>query len=141
MTTSITSITSAAAKVLIASGKAAVEQALSNIEADLETAKTKAVNEASTLATELAAYLQAHATEVSTAQSLIARTLNTTAAASPSSVLPPGAPAITLSKPRTIGNFIAGLKAWLTKNGWKGYVLLGLGVLVLHYMWTHKIII
>lgn len=134
----MTTITSQVADVLIANGKAAVEAELSRIEADLTTAKNKAVNEAATLATQLANYLNAHATEVTSAQALITRANATTAGSVPpvSTV-----PAITLSKPRTVGNFIAGVKSYLATHGWKGYALLGIGVLVLHYMWTHKIII
>lgn len=135
-----TSITSAAAQALVAAGKAAVEQALTDVEAKLAAAKAEAVQDAATLATQLATYLNAHAAEVSTAQTLITRansTVTSTGTTAPVSAVP----AITLNKPFTVGNTIAAVKAWVSANGWKGYVVLGLGLLALRYMYMHNIII
>lgn len=130
--------TSTVAQALIAQGKAAVEAELSRIEGDLTIAKNKAITEAASLATELATYMNAHAAEVTNASALIARANTTTGGATvPVSTVP----AITLTKARTVGNTIAAVKAWVIANGWKGYATLGLGVLGLHYMWTHHIII
>jgi hypothetical protein len=128
---------STVAQALISQGKAAVEAELSRIEGDLTIAKNKAITEAASLATELATYMNAHAAEVNNASALIARANVTT---SGSTVPVSTVPAITLTKPVTVGNTIAAIKTWLSANGWKGYLVLGIGVLVLRYIWVHKII-
>lgn len=122
------SITSQVATALIAQGKAAVEAELARIETDIANAVTRGKTEAATLAASLAVHLDSHAAEVSTANALLARTAAITGAAQPAS----GIPAKSLTASR--------VKAFLATHGWRGYVLLGAGVLVLHYLWTHKIL-
>jgi hypothetical protein len=136
MTSSTASLTSTVANQLIADGKAAVEAELTRIEGDISAAVTKGKAEAATLATALAVKLDAHTAEAAMTSDLLARATGTVQA-------PPaaGSPAITLTAPTGLAKYWAAFKTWLSANGWKGYVILGLGVLVLHYMWEHKIII
>lgn len=133
----MTSITTTAAQALITAGKAAVEGELSRIEADLTAAKNAAIVDASTLANELAAYLAKHAAEVTTANTLIARanaTAQPAAAVAGSPV--PAAPAATLNT-----SLWTKVKTWFKAQGWKGYALVALSLAVIHYMYTHHIII
>lgn len=135
----MTSITSQAAAALIAAGKTAVEAELTRIEGDISTAIASGKAEAATLATALAFKLDAHTAEAAATQQLLTRataTVNPSAAAAIG-----GAPVITLTTPTGVSAVIAKIKTWLAANGWKGYALLGVGLLVLKYMFDHKIII
>src|ERR1700690_2086227 len=139
-----TSITSQVASALAAQGKAAVEAELTRIESDISSAVSKGKAEAATLAAQLAVHLDAHTAEVSTANALLSRT-NAIAAngtTNPSAV-PGASPALSLTAPSAFsaaGAKIEGVIAWIKNNGWKGYAALGVGILVLHFLWTHKII-
>lgn len=128
------SITSQVASALIAQGKTAVEAELARIEADISNALTKGRAEAATLASQLAVHLDSHSAEVATAAALISRTA--AIAGVTTDPAKPAGPVVSLTKP---GIFTKAL-TWIKSNGWKGYVLLGLGILVLHYVWSHKII-
>lgn len=127
------SITSQVATALLAQGKAAVEAELSRIETDISGAVAKAQTEAATLAAVLSVKLDAHNAEANVTAALLARSAAITAPAQAGS----GAPAITLSAK---AGLVAKVKSFLTTHGWKGYAVLGLGVLVLHYLWTNKIL-
>lgn len=131
-----TSITSQVAAALLAQGKAAVEAELARIETDISAAVTKGRAEAAVLATALANKLDAHAAETAAAQELLVRTQAVGGAKEP--VQPASSASITLTKAESK------LKAawvWLNTKGWRGWVLLGAGLLVLEYMYHHGILI
>lgn len=131
-----TSITSQVAAALLAQGKAAVEAELARIETDISAAVTKGRSEAAVLATALANKLDAHAAETAAAQELLARTqgIGGTPPVQPAS----SGASITLTAAESK------LKAawvWLNTQGWRGWVLLACGLLVLEYMYHHGILI
>lgn len=130
-----TSITSQVAAALLAQGKSAVEAELARIETDISAAVTKGRAEAAVLATALANKLDAHAAETAAAQELLVRTQ---AVGGAKESAPASSASITLTKAESK------LKAawvWLNTKGWRGWVLLGAGLLVLEYMYHHKILI
>lgn len=131
-------ITSQVASALIASGKAAVSAELSRIEADIVTAINKSKAEASTIATELAVHLDSHAAEVATAQALLAHAnLIQRIVPDSAATAAPAQPAKSLTTSTNI--FAEGL-AWIKSNGWKGWTVLVIGLLVVRYLFVSKII-
>lgn len=131
-----TSITSQVAAALLAQGKSAVEAELARIETDIAAAVTKGKAEAAVLATALANKLDAHAAETAAAQELLARTQGI-GGTSPGPSPPSGA-SITLTKAESK---LKSAWNWLNTKGWRGWVLLACGLLVLEYMYHHGILI
>jgi hypothetical protein len=121
----------ATAAQLIASGKAAVEAELSVIENDFESAKEAMLTKKAAIAQELQTYMQTHAAEVSTAQSLISRATADVAAVT--GTVKALVPAATLAA-KTPGSVWAKIKTFAGAIGYRGLVTIGLGVTLVHYL-------
>lgn len=115
---------------LITAGKAAVEAELARIESDLESAKTLALAKSSAIAAGLQAHLDTHTAEVTNATALLARASSIVVPVV-EAVLGNSIPAATLT---LAGGKLAKISAWLNKQGWKGGALVGVLLVVGHYL-------
>lgn len=115
---------------LITKGKSAVEAELARIEGDLAAAKMSAMAQSTTLAAELKKYLATHAAEVATAESLIARAGLSAGGVVASTVLNT-VPAATLTEVSSIATRV---KKFFTPFTWKHGMLVGMALLVAHYL-------
>lgn len=115
---------------LILKGKTAVEAELARIEGDVQAAKTKALAESSAVAAALESHLATHTAEVAMATALLTRA---SAVVVPvvAEVIGNTVPAATLTA--SVSKLTA-LNAWLNKQGWKGGALIGIGLVVGHYL-------
>ena len=124
------------AKSLVALGKTAVENALSNLELYEKAALAKVSAERKKIADELTAYKNAHAAEVQVAEDLLAKA-GTVAVQAAEAAVEHLVPAKYLS---TVKADESKLGAWIKKVyneiGWKGVCLIGAGLLLVHYL--HK---
>lgn len=115
---------------LITAGKTAVEAELARIEGELQTAKTAALAKSSAVAAALQAHIDTHAGEVATATALLERA---SAVIVPvvAEVIGNTVPAATLTLAE---GKLTKLNAWLNKQGWKGGALIGILLVVGHYL-------
>lgn len=115
---------------LILKGKTAVEAELARIEGDIQAAKTKALAESSAVAAALESHLATHTAEVAMATALLTRA---SAVVVPvvAEVIGNTVPAATLTA--SVG-LLTKANAWLNKQGWKGGALVGIVLVVGHYL-------
>lgn len=115
---------------LIKLGKSSVEAELARIESDLESAKTLAQAKSAVLVSALQSHLDIHTAEAATATALIARA---SAVVIPvvEGIITNSVPAATLTLAE---GKIAKVGAWLNKQGWKGGALVGILLVVGHYL-------
>lgn len=115
---------------LIAKGKSSIEAELARIESELQAAKTAALAKSTAIAAGLQAHIDTHAGEVATATALLERA---SAVIMPvvAEVIGNTVPAATLTLAE---GKLTKLNAWLNKQGWKGGALVGIILVVGHYL-------
>jgi hypothetical protein len=115
---------------LIAAGKTAVEAELARIEGDIQAAKTKALAESSAVAAALQKHLDTHSAEVTIATALLERASSVVVPVV-AEVIGNTVPIATLTM--SVGMF-SKAGTWLNKQGWKGGALVGIVLVVGHYL-------